>query len=242
MDDRGPRISLLTKPAQLDKKRFHLEWHLPLEPGLPTHAALFDLQTTFPELIAESEGGDEPETLLSLWTTLTERDGIGGRHRIRGRRLLPGALADSRSGQDRSTSSDPATSGVRPPERLACRPSTVPRPLWASRAADRDPRHPQPGFLKFLAALSRRRVLVSSSRPRERVGHVSSQPEVPGVDCPTHLRTALSRTDSSVWRSHPDICGTTMEQGQLNWIPPTSSGASPTTSSATSSSAASTRT
>ena len=73
MDDRGPRISLQTKPAQLDKKPFHLECHLPLEPGLPTHAALFDLQTTFPELIAESEGGDETETLLSLWTMLLDR-------------------------------------------------------------------------------------------------------------------------------------------------------------------------
>ena len=68
MDDRGPR-----KPAQLDKKRFDLEWHLPLEPGLPTHAALYDLQPTLPELIAESEGGDEAETLLSLWTTLSDR-------------------------------------------------------------------------------------------------------------------------------------------------------------------------
>lgn len=67
-----PRISLQTKPAQLDKKPFHLEWHLPLEPGLPTHAALFDLQTTLPELIAESEGGDEAETLLSLWTMLLD--------------------------------------------------------------------------------------------------------------------------------------------------------------------------
>ena len=57
----------------LDKKPFHLEWHLPLEPGLPTHAALFDLQPTFPGLIAESEGGDEAETLLSLWTTLIDR-------------------------------------------------------------------------------------------------------------------------------------------------------------------------
>jgi hypothetical protein len=27
--------------------RFDLEWHLPLKPGLPTHAALFDLQPTF---------------------------------------------------------------------------------------------------------------------------------------------------------------------------------------------------
>ena len=73
MDACGLRISLQTKPVQLDKKAFYLEWHLPLEPGLPTHAALFDLQTTFPELIAESEGGDVTETLLSLWTTLIDR-------------------------------------------------------------------------------------------------------------------------------------------------------------------------
>lgn len=44
MDDRGPRISLQTKPAQLDKPRFQLEWILPLEPGLSTHVRLFDLQ------------------------------------------------------------------------------------------------------------------------------------------------------------------------------------------------------
>ena len=103
MDDRGPTIGLRTKPAQLDKKPFQLEWHLPLEPGLPTHAALFDLQTTFPELIAESEGGDETETLLSLWTTWI------GVHRRKpsdsSPTPTPGALADSRSGQDRSTSS-----------------------------------------------------------------------------------------------------------------------------------------
>ena len=45
----------------------------PLEPGLPTHAALFDFQGIFPEQIAESEGGDEAETLLNLWTMLTDR-------------------------------------------------------------------------------------------------------------------------------------------------------------------------
>lgn len=73
MDDRGPTISLRTTPAQLEKKRFDLEWHLPLEPGLPTHAALFDCTPTLPELIAESECGDETETLLSLWSTLMYR-------------------------------------------------------------------------------------------------------------------------------------------------------------------------
>ncbi len=66
------------KPSQLEKKRFDLEWHLPLEPGLPTHAALIDLQPTFPELIAESEGGDETETLVNLWTMLTDRRAAAG--------------------------------------------------------------------------------------------------------------------------------------------------------------------
>jgi hypothetical protein len=72
MEEGGPTISLPTKPAQLDKKRFELECHLLLEPGLPPHAALFDLQITPPELIAETEGGDETETLLNLWTTLMD--------------------------------------------------------------------------------------------------------------------------------------------------------------------------
>jgi hypothetical protein len=71
MDERGPGPRHLTQPAQLDKKRFHLEWHLPLEPGLPTHVALFDLQAPVPELLAESDGGDEAETLVNLWMTIT---------------------------------------------------------------------------------------------------------------------------------------------------------------------------
>lgn len=53
-------------------KRFEIEWHLPLEPGLPTHAALFDLQAPAPELIADAEGGDEAETLLILWMTMMD--------------------------------------------------------------------------------------------------------------------------------------------------------------------------
>jgi hypothetical protein len=80
MDERGPTISLRTKPAQLDKKRFDLEWHLPLEPGLPMHAALFDFQGPFPEQVAEAEGGDEAETLLTLWTTLLERQASTDAH------------------------------------------------------------------------------------------------------------------------------------------------------------------
>ena len=54
-------------------RRFDLQWHLPLEPGLPTHAALYDVQGPYPEQIAEAEGGDEAEALVNLWATLTER-------------------------------------------------------------------------------------------------------------------------------------------------------------------------
>jgi hypothetical protein len=32
------------KPAQSNRNRFELEWHLPAEPGLPTYAALFNLE------------------------------------------------------------------------------------------------------------------------------------------------------------------------------------------------------
>jgi hypothetical protein len=42
MTDLGPRLTLLTQPAQLDKQRFVLEWALPLEPGLETHVTLYD--------------------------------------------------------------------------------------------------------------------------------------------------------------------------------------------------------
>ena len=44
MNDFGPRLRQLSKPAQLDKKRFELERILPLEPGLSTHVTLFDLE------------------------------------------------------------------------------------------------------------------------------------------------------------------------------------------------------
>lgn len=44
MNERGPGMRHLTKPAQLDKKRFDLEWILPLEPELPTAVALHDLE------------------------------------------------------------------------------------------------------------------------------------------------------------------------------------------------------
>lgn len=73
MDERGPRMRHLTKPEQLDKKRFDLEWVLPLEPGLSTHVTLYDLQCDPPHAIAGGEGGDEAEALQDLWTRLTDR-------------------------------------------------------------------------------------------------------------------------------------------------------------------------
>ena len=44
VDDLGLRLRHLAKPTQLDKKRFELEWVLPLEPGLSTHVTLYDLE------------------------------------------------------------------------------------------------------------------------------------------------------------------------------------------------------
>ena len=63
MDDYGPRLRHLTKPAQLDKKRFVLEWIVPLEPGLSTHVALGDLECDPPHAVAVGDGGDEAEAL-----------------------------------------------------------------------------------------------------------------------------------------------------------------------------------
>ena len=71
MDDLGPRLRHLTKPAQLDKPRFQLEWVLPLEPGLFTHVTLFDMECFPPHAIAAGETADEADALLVLWTTLT---------------------------------------------------------------------------------------------------------------------------------------------------------------------------
>src|SRR5262245_23636479 len=77
MNDLGPRLRHLTKPAQLDKQRFELEWVLPLEPGLQTHVRLFDLECFPPHALAVGEGADEADALLALWTTLAEhRDSV----------------------------------------------------------------------------------------------------------------------------------------------------------------------
>jgi hypothetical protein len=48
-----------------------LEWALPLEPGLETHVTLYDLTGAAPHTVAASQGPDEADTLLALWTTLT---------------------------------------------------------------------------------------------------------------------------------------------------------------------------
>src|SRR5215203_955622 len=74
MNDFVPRLRQLTKRAQLDKKRFELQWALPLEPGLLTHVRLFDRECFPPHALGTGEGADEPDALLELWTTLTDRN------------------------------------------------------------------------------------------------------------------------------------------------------------------------
>ena len=55
-----PTVRQLTRPTQLDKKRFELEWILPLEPGLSTHVTLFDLECCRPHALATGEGEGFP--------------------------------------------------------------------------------------------------------------------------------------------------------------------------------------
>ena len=98
MDDYGPRLRHLTKPAQLDQKRFVLEWIVPLEPGLSTHVALYDLECDPPHAVAVGDGGDEAEALLDLWTTLNE-PAIPRKPSPTWPRRIAGELADSRSGR-----------------------------------------------------------------------------------------------------------------------------------------------
>jgi hypothetical protein len=54
-------------------RRFDLEWSMPLEPGLMTHATLLDLSKQSSP-VAVGYGSDEADTLLDLWTTLIDRD------------------------------------------------------------------------------------------------------------------------------------------------------------------------
>jgi hypothetical protein len=65
MDDIGPRLLRLTKLLQQDKKRFELEWVLPLEPGLETHVTLYDPKRCPSEVVAGGHGADETEALWS---------------------------------------------------------------------------------------------------------------------------------------------------------------------------------
>lgn len=74
MDQRAPGTRHLTKPAQLDQKRFDLEWVLPLEPGLSTHVTLYDLQCDPPQAVVVGHGSDEADTLLDIWTAVTDRN------------------------------------------------------------------------------------------------------------------------------------------------------------------------
>jgi hypothetical protein len=72
VDDLGPRLRPQTNSVHRDKKRFELEWVLPLEPGLLTHVCLVALERCPPETIAVGQGGDEADVLLDLWTTLCD--------------------------------------------------------------------------------------------------------------------------------------------------------------------------
>ena len=48
-------------------------WIVPLEFGLSTHVALYDLECDPPHAAAVGDGGDEAEALLDLWTTLNDQ-------------------------------------------------------------------------------------------------------------------------------------------------------------------------
>jgi hypothetical protein len=74
MENRAPGTRHLTMPAQLGRKRFDLEWIVPLEPALLTHVAVYDLECVPPHAIADGQGGDEAEALLDLWWALSDRD------------------------------------------------------------------------------------------------------------------------------------------------------------------------
>ena len=53
-------------------QRFDLEWLMPLEPGLMTHATLLDLSKE-PSPVAMGHGSDETDTLLDLLTSLIDQ-------------------------------------------------------------------------------------------------------------------------------------------------------------------------
>jgi hypothetical protein len=64
----------MAKPAQLDKKRFELEWVLPLETRPSTHVTVFDLECCPPHVLAAGERADGADAPLDLWTKLTARN------------------------------------------------------------------------------------------------------------------------------------------------------------------------
>jgi len=52
--------------------RFTLEWLIPQELGLETHAVLYDAERHHDHVLAMGHGGDEADALLDLWTTLVD--------------------------------------------------------------------------------------------------------------------------------------------------------------------------
>jgi hypothetical protein len=72
VDDGIPNADL-TEPAVAAKRRFELEWILPLEPGLSTHVTLIDFESHSSHVVDMGQGGDEADALLDLWTTLSDR-------------------------------------------------------------------------------------------------------------------------------------------------------------------------
>jgi len=53
--------------------RFHLEWILPLEPGLVTRVVLHDAVRSDDDTMLVGAGADEPEALFDLWMKLTDQ-------------------------------------------------------------------------------------------------------------------------------------------------------------------------
>jgi hypothetical protein len=68
---------LCYRKVGMSSGRFHLEWILPLEPGLPTYATLHDTTQPDPNQSPVGTGGDEAEALLDLWARLTDQHATG---------------------------------------------------------------------------------------------------------------------------------------------------------------------
>ena len=112
----------MTRPAQLDKKRFDLEWVIPLEPGLSTHVAVYDLECVPPHAIAVGEGGDEAEALLDLWNTIRDHSESAEAS------TFVAAAYERRTGRQTRTSANEVTrsgTACRLPERSDRKPRTL---------------------------------------------------------------------------------------------------------------------